>query len=231
MDWNEQALRSDGKSKLTPTASASSPSTGPTLSGTETSEPLTGQPLSPSPSCAPASPVSLSAWPANALSKKMSDGCGRKLFDAFAYLDHDSFSWKTCQESLFGASMTFSQIWPRAGTMRNGIACQRSSLAWTKNDLAYSLWPTPMASDALRATLKVESLAKHVASQKAKGHGCCGIFEVAAVEFGERPSPHLMEWLMGFPQNWTVLEPLEIASSRRSRNGSGGKSCKRKERE
>ena len=41
-------------------------------------------------------------------------------------------------------------------------------------------------------------------------------------------NPTWVEWLMGFPLGWTVLEPSETPSSRRSRKSSGGQSLKRK---
>jgi hypothetical protein len=41
-------------------------------------------------------------------------------------------------------------------------------------------------------------------------------------------NPTWVEWLMGFPLDWTALPPSEIPSSRRSRSGSAGASSKRK---
>jgi hypothetical protein len=37
-------------------------------------------------------------------------------------------------------------------------------------------------------------------------------------------NPTWVEWLMGFPEGWTALEPSEMPSSRRSRKSSGGQS-------
>ncbi len=51
---------------------------------------------------------------------------------------------------------------------------------------------------------------KTPAGWEKRGHGCSGIFEVVADEFGQLPNPALNEWIMGFPQNWTVLEPSEM---------------------
>jgi hypothetical protein len=41
-------------------------------------------------------------------------------------------------------------------------------------------------------------------------------------------NPTWVEWLMGFPLEWTVLEPSETPSSRKSRKSSAAPSSKRK---
>ncbi len=70
---------------------------------------------------------------------------------SFASYDPDSSSWKTFQLCLGGASETYSETWPRAGTMRSGTAFQRQPSApltavtgssWSRR------WQTPQVADS-----------------------------------------------------------------------------------
>jgi hypothetical protein len=47
--------------------------------------------------------------------------CGGTWPASLARYDRDSRSWKTVQCSLLGGSASYSEIWPRWGTMRNGV--------------------------------------------------------------------------------------------------------------
>jgi hypothetical protein len=78
-----------------------------------------------------------------------------------------------------------------------------------------NMWPTPRASDAEKGPRTAEGAAKEVA----RGHGP----DLPAVAGGSL-NPTWVEWLMGFPEGWTVLDPSEMPSSRRSRKPSGEQS-------
>lgn len=72
----------------------------------------------------------------------------------FAKYDPDSSTWKTAQCSLLEDSGEFSETWPRSGSMRNGHACLRPSVALLTSVTESGLWPTPVASDTTsRATM------------------------------------------------------------------------------
>lgn len=81
-------------------------------------------------------------------------GFGTSLPGSFASYDPESSSWKTYQASLFGGWETYSETWPRAGTMRNGTVCQRSPSAPRTSAIASSSslgphlaeFPTPSAT-------------------------------------------------------------------------------------
>lgn len=69
---------------------------------------------------------------------------------SFVSFDHASSSWKTSPRSDDEASETFSGTWPRAGTMRRGIACPQppsarltagTGCSWSRGE-----YPTPTAS-------------------------------------------------------------------------------------
>ena len=77
----------------------------------------------------------------------MSDGYGPSLCESFAWYDHDTSSWRTCQASLVGECPTFSETWPASGMMRSGRAYQQPPLVPRTSVGGSSLWPTPVAKD------------------------------------------------------------------------------------
>lgn len=92
----------------------------------------------------------------------------------------------------------------------------------------FGLWVRPMASDAIRCKKFPSWLKLHRARQRAKsrGGGASGNFEVAAEEFSALPTPHLVEWILGFPKDWTALDASEMPSSPKSRKSSRAQSTK-----
>ena len=92
------------------------------------------------------------------------------------------------------------------------------------------LWPTPDGSAF--GTVDVPKMLARRARIKATGKNGNGfgltIAQAVAVSDGGPLNPTWVEWLMGFPAGWTVLEPSETPSSRRSRKSSGGRSLKPK---
>ena len=68
--------------------------------------------------------------------------------DSFAQYDRESSSWKTSQLCLDGEWAEFSETWPRAGTISNGIAYQRRPLAPLTRETGSGLWLTPRAKEA-----------------------------------------------------------------------------------
>lgn len=80
--------------------------------------------------------------------------CGEKWRGSFAKWNLLSSSWKTHLCSLFGDWIEFSGIWPRWGTMRNGVCWERktSELHTSVNESGFSdstpLFPTPTKNEA-----------------------------------------------------------------------------------
>jgi hypothetical protein len=109
---------------------------------------------------------------------------------------------------LFGGLTEFSETWPRSGTMRNGIAYRLPPLARLTDVIASGLWPT---RDTTKATQY--SLPREVARE-------------AGIKSGKRGglNPTWVEWLMGFPLQWTELKDWATPSSRKSRKSSAGQS-------
>lgn len=214
---------------------------------------------------------------------------GESTHGSFAYFDRASSSWRTSQRCLVEGSDEFSETWPRAGTMRSGIAYRRApsvprtyatdcssshigrprlilgpdanggwwptpravdngQIKTTRTDPrnatsgttlseAVKLWPTPTVSSQNLNSTKTDtrdrrngkSLADaartwatptahpRTHSPRKVDHG-----EQLANQVGGSLNPTWVEWLMGFPAEWTALSASETPSSRKSRKSSGG---------
>jgi hypothetical protein len=72
--------------------------------------------------------------------------CGQSTPESLARYDRDSCLWRTAQHSLFGGLEPFSEIWPKAGSMRSGVAYPRPPLERLINGKESGLWPTPLTT-------------------------------------------------------------------------------------
>ena len=91
--------------------------------------------------------ASRSAWPANARDETTSDGSGPTSGAGFGTFDPDSSSWRTFPD-LFGMAYPLSlEIWPKRGSLRNGVVSQRRMLERPTVESGYSSWPTPAATE------------------------------------------------------------------------------------
>ena len=70
---------------------------------------------------------------------------GRSTPELLANYDPATSSWRTSQLCLDGDYQTFSETWPRSGTMRNGIAYLLPPLVRLTDETGSGLWPTPPA--------------------------------------------------------------------------------------
>jgi len=167
---------------------------------------------------------------------------GLSSTDLLGSYDPGTSSWRTSQLSFFEGLVRFSETFPKSGTMRNGKLYLRKPLVRRTSEKESLLWRTPQAGDgshggpnardsagglhlsaqvqrwptprkamtgaATRSRLsdKGRNLEKVVAQQ-----GCRG-----------QLNPMWVEWLMGFPLGWTVLNASETPSSRKSQSLSEG---------
>ena len=224
MGLNEPDSKSHSKLKSTTTASASLPSTGRTSSDMETSAPSTGQ-LFPEWTCSAGdSPAKTLALPESEQGLTgNAQGSGVNTSEPFAHFDHDSSSWRTSQVSLLTSTWdVFSETWPRAGTMRNGIASQQVPLAPLTGEIGSGLLPTPRATEhkgghSSKGGPSLGMMATHNLwpTPTARDHKDTGAnVNWAKVKAkcrlagaaGGSLNPTWVEWLMGYPQNWTSLE-------------------------
>lgn len=124
-----------------------------------------------------------------------------------------------------GFGMNLAQavrIWP---TPRANDAEKRGNIANDKRNglpAAVRYWPTPNAGD-YRA-----GMSNAPGRQQSSLPRSVGIAE--GVSSGRRGglNPTWVEWLMGFPLEWSALEPSETPSCRKSRKSSDTQSSKRK---
>jgi hypothetical protein len=161
---------------------------------------------------------------------------GRNMRDSFASFDPATYSWRTSQRCLVEDWTKFSEIWPRSGMTRSGIAFPLPTLAPLTGETGSGLWPTPRSADGDKG---IRSAQGHAKERLCRGNG---VDLPTAVHFntprttprtareydGVSPlgagglNPTWVEWLMGFPEGWTVLELSEMPLSPRSRRSSGG---------
>lgn len=146
--------------------------------------------------------------PARPASTVRRQDSGEKWRASFAKWDRDSSSWRTPQCSLAGGLEEFSETWPAWGSMWNGECWERTSWTGRTCETAFGYWPTPQATDGMRARMKVESMLKvHADSRGGRSY----LARVLAHEFGLPQSAEFTEWLMFWPEGWTDSKPLETA--------------------
>lgn len=74
-------------------------------------------------------------------------GDGSICSESFALYDPLSCSWRTHQACLLGGWELFSEVWPRAGTMRNGNVYRLPPLVPNRSAPESLFWPTLVARD------------------------------------------------------------------------------------
>lgn len=131
---------------------------------------------------------------------------GLTTSESFATYDHDMCLWRMSQRSLFGELIEYSVTWPRSGMTVNGSAYQRLPLVHRTAETGYSLWPTLLASSAVRLKFSIQQLNNHTMNQRGKGFGAACLVSAIADDYGQYPTAEFAEWLMGYPQGWTELE-------------------------
>lgn len=100
----------------------------------------------PSTSFAADSPAKMYRMPARAKASRASAVvCGGNSRAFLASYDHATQSWKTLVRSSGADSIACSVIWPRSGSMRNGIAFRLPTLARRTDATGCGLLPTPTA--------------------------------------------------------------------------------------
>ena len=135
--------------------------------------------------------------------------CGRRWPGSLAKYDRDSSSWKTAQRSLLEGLGECSVIWHRSGSMRSGMFFPRNSLAPTISASASGSLPTPTKSWGRRGP-GISANPDKLRASPLGVRACLAI--VKAV--GWRWPASFVEWMMGWPVQWTALRPLETAKFR-----------------
>lgn len=84
-------------------------------------------------------------------SKAPAPASGWRWPASYAKYDPAERSWRTRQSSLLGGSESFSETWPRWGSMRNGECLARRPWAPLTSASASGSWPTPKAQNTTGA--------------------------------------------------------------------------------
>lgn len=103
----------------------------------------------------------------------MNATCGLPPSSAYAWYDPESCSWKTYQLSLLqDTSALYSETWPRAGMMSDGVVYQRLKWEHRISEIGYGLWvsiPTAtmtVQSEKVRNSNRLPQLAEIAANKE-----------------------------------------------------------------
>ncbi|MDE2103491.1 MAG: DNA cytosine methyltransferase [Patescibacteria group bacterium] len=133
------------------------------------------------------------------------DSSGR-FYKPFAWYDLNTGLWRTWRQFTGASWDEYSERWPKAGMMLNGIAYRREGLEGGICGKDSTPLPTPVASDYKGAssgckkikTKEISMLRYFLHYHYAKPH-----------QYTTYPNPTLLEKMMGYPIGHTVLKPLE----------------------
>jgi len=120
--------------------------------------------------------------------------------------------------------------------MKGGPRNTITSLTVMVKAIERELWPTPRATDAdrggrgdlIQAVRGNPSPSGHFKWPTPTANRRSGLQSHGRNAILGPLNPTFLEWLMGFPTDWTAVAPSETPSSRRSPNGSAGASSSTK---
>ena len=143
--------------------------------------------------------------------------CGLNSNASLARFDPDSCSLKTAQLSLIEDSQSCWPILPRSGLMLDGRCYPLNSSAPATFVTAPGSLPTPVKSWGRRGPGISNNLGKLRCSL---GTTLASLAIVKAV--GWRWPASFVEWMMGWPIQWSALKPLEMGKFRQWQQQHGG---------
>jgi hypothetical protein len=165
--------------------------------------------------------------------------CGERWRASFTKYNLYTHSWKTHQCSLLGDLEEFSETWPQWGLMRDGECWEQRTLEQTIRGTEFGLSPNGVDSfhtpnttgldggsnsrKALKKKLEKYptpntgmyrnlNYNKELCIKRAEKHQT-DLAMVSIMKFGGQLNPTWVEWLMGWPLQWTDLKPLVMDKS------------------
>lgn len=141
-------------------------------------------------------------------SQAQGQDCGPKWRASLTRYDHDMSSWKTHQCSLLGGSEEFSETWPRWGLMRDGECWEQIPPGFHIIEPEYGWLPTARASMATHGICWARAYSDHKGNLEdflAQKLVQTGVQRIRGLSV----SASFVTLLMGWPQKWTSLKPLE----------------------
>lgn len=239
MALNRRAVsKPSGKLKKTPTQLEFLKRIGLTYHGTETLKPLTQRALKKLISSAADTLASHSPSPENEQARTTPAIFGPICSESFAHYDRRLSYWRTSQDTFPWGLHECSLIFPKAGTMRNGVCYQQPEWEPRISGKDFSLLPTPRANKrwfpdshgnvqawgrflptprAADADKNIRTAAGRAKERLRRKNG-----EDLPTVIDGRPHPEFVEWMLGFPAAWTELDASATPSSRRSLRKSAG---------
>ena len=137
---------------------------------------------------------------------------GKKWGGLLAKLDLDTSLWKTPQCSLIMDSTECLQTFPNWGLMQDGVLWEQTTLAHPTEENDFGWWPTPVASDYMTGqTNGITYTGKRFVrtSQKTGTEFGAKLTSAYRLMTGNHLPANFSEWMMGWPQDWTELKPVE----------------------
>ncbi len=156
---------------------------------------------------------------------------GENSLAFFAFFDPGSSSWRMSQRSLFPdeVSTSFSETWPRSGSMRSGHVSERLPLEplISGTDSSSSAgWPTPLATDHKNPAMACQAKrnSPQISTAAAILANAIGLISwstngppdmTTSTDGDDGPGsvyahPSFVEALMGFPEGWTSVLDCEL---------------------
>lgn len=139
---------------------------------------------------------------------------------SLANFDPATSSWRTSQLCLFGGLAEFSETWPRSGTMRSGSVFRRAQWLPHTHGTECGLWLTPTSNDRKPASQgEMDMMKRRMRGEVVKETYIRLRSQLAATEDRRLPpNPRWIEWLMGFPTGWTLLQRSATVCCPKSQN-------------
>ena len=138
---------------------------------------------------------------------------GKRWGGLLARLDPDSSLWRIPQCSLITDSIECLQTFPNWGLMRDGVLWEQISLAHPIEGNDFGWWPTPVATDYMTGqTNGIAYTGKRFVrtSQKTGTEFGAKLTSAYRLMTGKHLPANFSEWMMGWPQDWTELKPVEM---------------------
>ena len=140
------------------------------------------------------------------------DGSGLSYSDWFARYDPEASSWRTSQVSFMEELNTFSETWPRSGSLRNGEVSERQTLAHHTEESESSSWATPTGRDYKDGSNPSDKVPTNaLLGRQAPRTPMPGNKSMNNTSL--RLNPKFVEWLMGWPEGWVGLTNSESSAT------------------
>jgi DNA (cytosine-5)-methyltransferase 1 len=150
--------------------------------------------------------------------------CGDTWPASLARYDRATSSWRTAQSSLLGGLESFSETWPRWGTMRSGVCWELPTLGrHTDASESGSLLPTPLASNTKAVHLRSggRPALSYLPTPRAEDHKGARTSTDCTARRLQNGQANLSEWVVESLRMW----PTPVADGdRRTNYAQGGTS-------